>query len=146
MTDPSLSDSISDPILGELRRIDAFSHGRAVVVGGRQARLVIETGEGLTTEALAQARRLLSTADDSTERAKRHAAEALHELKNDTWNGDAPRLSVSELSQQLRLEACEIAADGLATLYFGDGGLFGGHSVVVYLDFDGSFVDAKLGG
>jgi hypothetical protein len=60
--------------------------------------------------------------------------------------GADPPLSASQLAERLELEACEIAADGQATLYFGDGGLFGGHSVVVYLDDQGGFVDAKLAG
>src|SRR5687768_12544558 len=38
---------ISDPIAGDLRRIDAFSHGRALTVEGREVQAVVETGEGL---------------------------------------------------------------------------------------------------
>lgn len=137
---------ISDPLVGELRRIDAFSHGRALSVEGREVQLVIETGEGLTPEALAQARRLIVESDDFAERARRDASETLSELKNDTWTGNDPPLEAARLAQRLSLEACEIAADGVATLYFADGGLFGGHSVVVYLDADGNFSDAKLAG
>src|ERR1041384_406433 len=124
MADPNLNDSLSDPVLGELRRIDAFSHGKTLAVDGRELRLVLETDQGLTTEAILQARRLLSTSDDFTQRAKRSAAEALHGLKNDTWNDAEPSLSVEDISRQLCLEACEIAPDGAASLYFGDGGLF----------------------
>jgi hypothetical protein len=142
MTDTNLS----DPIVGELRPIDEFSHGRALSVDGREVQLVIETGEGLTPEALAQARNLVGAPDDFAKRARRLAAESLHGLKNETWSGDDPPLSTAQLEQQLSLEACEIAADGVATLYFDDGGLFGGHSVVVYIDAGGSFVDAKLAG
>lgn len=137
---------ISDPIAGELRRIDAFSHGRALTVEGHQVQAVVETGEGLTPEALAQTRRLISAPDDFAQRARLHASETLRELKNDTWTGNDPPLDASQLALRLELEACEIAADGVATLYFADGGLFGGHSVVVYLDADGTFIDAKLAG
>lgn len=137
---------ISDPIAGDLRRIDAFSHGRTLTVEGREVQAVVETGEGLTPEALAQARRLVSEPDDFVRRARRHAAESLCELKNQTWSGEDPPLSATQLALALSLEACEIGADGLATLYFADGGLFGGHSVVVYLDADGHFIDAKLAG
>jgi hypothetical protein len=137
---------ISDPIAGELRRIDAFSHGRALTVEGREVQAVVETGEGLTPEALAQARRLVSQPDHFAQRARLHAAESLCELKNETWAGEDPPLSASQLALALSLEACEIGADGVATLYFADGGLFGGHSAVVYLDPDGNFSDAKLAG
>lgn len=138
--------NISDPMLGELRRIDDFSHGRAVNVAGREVQLVIDTGEGLTPEALTQARNLVGAPDDFSERARQLAAESLRELKNETWVSDDPPLTASQLAERLSLEACEIAADGLATLYFDDGGLFGGHSVVVYVDASGGFVDAKLAG
>jgi hypothetical protein len=138
--------NITDPILGELRRVDAFSHARSLTIAGREVQLVIETGEGLTAEALAQARNLVTAPADFAERARRLASESLLELKNETWLGADPPLSASQLAERLELEACEIAADGQATLYFGDGGLFGGHSVVVYLDDQGGFVDAKLAG
>ena len=137
---------ISDPLVGELQRIDAFSHGRALAIAGREVQLIIETGEGLTPEALAQARRLIVDPDEFAERAGRDASETLKELKNDTWTGNDPPLEAAQLAERLSLEACEIAADGVATLYFADGDLFGGHSVVVYLDADGNFSDAKLAG
>lgn len=138
--------NLSDPIVGELLPLDEFSHGRALSVGGRAVQLLVETGEGLTTEALTQARRLVSAPDDFAQRAQQSASEVLHGLKNETWSGDDPPLSAAQLAQRLSLEACEIGADGVATLYFDDGGLFGGHSVVVYVDADGAFVDAKLAG
>jgi hypothetical protein len=138
--------NITDPTLGELRRIDDFSHGLAVTVAGREVQVVIDTGEGLTPEALAQARKLVGAADDFSQRARQLASESLRELKNETWSGDHPPLSTPQLAERLSLEACEIAADGVATLYFDDGGLFGGHSVVVYVAGNGDFVDAKLAG
>ena len=138
--------NITDPTLGELRRIDDFSHGRSVIVSGREVQLVIDTGEGLTPEALAQARNVVGAPEHFSQRARQLASESLHELKNETWSGDDSPLTASQLAERLSLEACEIAADGLATLYFDDGGLFGGHSVVVYVDANGDFVDAKLAG
>jgi hypothetical protein len=137
---------INDPVVGELRRIDAFSHGRALLVQGREVQAVIDTGAGLTPAALAQVRRLFSAPDDFAQEARREASEILCELKNETWAGEDPPLSAAELALRLSLEACEIDADGLASLYFADGGLFGGHSVVVYVDAEGHFVDAKLAG
>jgi hypothetical protein len=137
---------ISDPVVGELRRIDAFSHGRTLTVEGREVQVVIETGEGLTPAALAQARRLFKAANDFAQHARRQASESLCELRNDTWAGEDPPLSAAAVALRLSLEACEIDADGVASLYFADGGLFGGHSVVVYLDAAGHFVDAKLAG
>jgi hypothetical protein len=138
---------IVDPILGELKPLDAFTHGRHVKLDGREIQLVLETGEGLTPEALTQARRFASTPADFTKRGQRFAAESLLELKNDTWQGDGESaLSVGELAQQLSLEACEIAADGLARLYFASADLFAGHSVIVYVDPAGNVTDAQLSG
>lgn len=138
--------SIHDPVLGELRRIDAFTHGRNVTVEGRELLAVVETGEGLTPEALAQARRLVSDPADFAQRARRYASESLHDSKNDTWRGDDEPMLATSLAQRLSLEGCEIAADGLATLYFVVEGSFGGHSIVVSIDADGGFVDARLAG
>ena len=138
---------IVDPILGDLKPLDAFTHGRHVKLGGHDVQLVLETGEGLTPEALTQARRFASAPADFTKRGQLFAAESLIELKNDTWRGDgASALSAGELEQQLTLEACEIAADGLARLYFASGELFGGHSVIVYIDAGGNVTDAQLAG
>lgn len=138
---------IVDPVLGDLKRLDAFTHGRHVTVDGREVLLVIETAEGLTPEALAQARRLAGALRDFAQRARSFAAESLVELKNDAWRSDdAHALTPREVEQQLGLEACEVAADGVATLYLGSGELFGGHSVVVSVGADGDFFDVKLAG
>jgi hypothetical protein len=138
---------LHDPILGELHRIDPFTHGLHISVEAHEVLVAIETGEGLSPEAVEQARRLVSAPAEFAARAKGEAAASLIELKNEDWAGDQPRpLTAPELAQRLRLEACEIAVDGGATLYFADDGLFGGHSVVVYVASDGAFVDAKLAG
>ena len=140
-------DAIHDSLLGILSRLDPFMHGRHFSVEGRDVLVAIETGEGLTPEALAQARRLAGALEDLAKRARRFAAESLGDLKNETWNADEPRvLTTDELERTLSLDACEIAADGIATLYLADGGLFGGHSVIVYVGAAGDFVDAKLAG
>jgi len=142
-----MGELLSDPILGELRPIDPFTHGLHISFEGRDVMVAIETGEGLSPQAVAQARRLVSAPADVTARAKADAAESLIDLKNGDWAGDEPGpLTASQLAARLRLEACEIAADGGATFYFDDDGLFGGHSVVVYVSSDGEFVDAKLAG
>ena len=138
---------ITDPVLGELTALDAFQHGRHFPAEGRDIMVAIETAEGLTPEALAQARRIVGALADFTRRSQRFAAESLLALRNETWRrDDAPALTVSEVELQLSLEACEVAADGTATLYLADGDLFGGHSVAVYVGPEGDFVDAKLAG
>jgi len=142
-----MQELLSDPILGELRPIDPFTHGFHISLEGRDVLVAIETGEGLSPEAIAQARRLVSAPTEVTARAKAEASESLIDLKNGDWAGDEPGpLTAPQLAARLSLEACEIAVDGGATLYFGDDGLFGGHSVVVDLTGDGEFLDAKLAG
>lgn len=124
--------TMHDPTLGELTRIDDFSHYLRVSCEGRSVRVVLETGEGLTPQAVAQARRITLDADAFAGRARGHATEQL---------GDS-----SEPRPALDLEAIEIAADGVASCYFADGGAYGGHSVVVYVASNGEPVDAKLAG
>lgn len=137
---------IVDPVLGELQRLDAFTHGRQLSIDGHEMRLVIETAEGLSPEALALARRIVGELDSFVGGARRIAAESLIELKNDTWRGDASELTAEDLERRLSLDECEVATDGEAKLYFSDGGQFGGHSVVVRVDAEGECVDVQLAG
>ena len=141
-----MTDAISDPILGKLEPLDDFTHARQLQLDGRSISLSIETGEGLTDAAVTQARRLLASLADIAGRAATYAGGALVDLKNDTWLADQPLLTAPAIAARLELEACEVAADGVATLYFSDGEQFGGHSVIVYLAADGEFMDAKLAG
>jgi hypothetical protein len=120
---------MNDPTLGELTRIDDFSHYLLVSIAGRQVRVVLETGEGLTPRAVEQARRITLDADAFARRARGYAAEQL--------------IDSSQPRPTLDLEAIEIASDGVASCYFADGGAFGGHSVVVYVGRDGDPSDVK---
>src|SRR5689334_18849073 len=106
--------TIVDPVLGELQRLDAFTHGRQLSMDGHEIRLVIETAEGLSPEAVALARRIVSGLDGFVEGARRVAAESLLELKNDTWRGDGGELTQAELELRLTLSECEVATDGEA--------------------------------
>lgn len=125
--------TLGDPVLGELTRIDDFAHFRLVTIAGESVRLVIETGEGLTPEATAQARQIVSAPDALAERARSYAREHLV-------------VEEDEPTPTLDLEEIEVAPNGVASFYFGDGGAFGGHSVVVYVGREGLPVDAKLAG
>ena len=142
-----MTDVIQDPILGELTRLDAFQHGRQVSIEGQEVTVSIETIRGLTPEALTQARRVVAAPEDLARRARRYAADALLELRNEDWlPQDTPPITATELEQSFSVGACDISPDGTATLYMSDGGQFGGHSVLVSLDADGGFWDVKLAG
>ena len=56
-------------------------------------------------------------------------------LKNDTWlqEGESP-LTARSMLETIRLETIVLAGDGWFTFWYGDGDLFGGHSITVWGD------------
>jgi hypothetical protein len=115
-------------------------------------------------DAMALARRLVAALADHDGRARHRAAEALLDTYNKDWRddddddddddderigpgGSAPPLSAAEFVQRLTLHAVSVTSGASANLFYADGGLFGGDSVVV-TTFDGgtTWRDAKLFG
>jgi hypothetical protein len=80
-------------------------------------------------------------------RALRHiVADDLLDLHNDTWcQDDDEILDRDGFLARIRPTLVDIDDDRL-TVYFDDGGLFGGHSIVLTLDLDLEVLDVKLAG
>lgn len=79
--------------------------------------------------------------------AKRYAAEQLLRLKNETWlqPGQKP-VSRDAFMRALRLDAIDVFSEGSAVLYFDDGDMFWGHTIMVDRDDSGRFESAELAG
>ena len=77
---------------------------------------------------------------------RRAAASELLNLYNESWS-ETHRLDNDELMRRLSLSSITIAPrESDATVYYGDGGLFGGHRIEVFLKEDFSFAKAQLAG
>ena len=69
---------------------------------------------------------------------KAHAANDHLPIKNKDWlqDGEAP-LSTPDFIKRLRLNGMNLLDDDGMNLFFNDGGLFAGHSIVVSIEEDG---------
>jgi hypothetical protein len=72
-------------------------------------------------------------------------AEQYLELYNDTWRQDGDELDHREFVARIRPTFVDVDLDTIQ-VYFDDGELFGGHSIVLMLDTDLQVLDVKLAG
>src|SRR5262245_10178785 len=142
-----MNDTIYDAILGELKLYDRFSYSKRLKLGQHEVLVTIGMNDQTRQEAIGHARRILSGLAEYAARAARYACEGLFDLKNETWlQAEEAPLNEAEFMRRLSFDVLEIESDGSVTLYFGDDGMFGGHSIIVYLGADGEFQDTKLAG
>jgi hypothetical protein len=80
------------------------------------------------------------------ERVHTFIVDELLELYNDTWCQDDVTLDSDAFMARITTQFLEVIAEGDATAYFDDGGLFGSHCILVTIDSSGTLVDAKLAG
>ena len=77
---------------------------------------------------------------------KRFAADALLDLKNDAWLGDGEKpIDMHGFVSRIFVASVGVRDDG-ANIYFHDGDLFRGHSIIVQLDQSMTPIDADIAG
>ena len=97
-------------------------------------------------DALALAARVVANLDAVRQAAEDRAVADLLPLKNEAWLDEGePSVPEAEFRRRLQFESVTAFADG-AELYFADGDLFWGHTVVVRMAADGRMTDADIGG
>ena len=73
--------------------------------------------------------------------------EEMLELKNDTWlDEEETALSAADFKKKIKLETLMVSEDGSHQLFYADGDLFWGHTIVVNLDDQDAYEDATLFG
>ncbi|MDZ8053489.1 MAG: DUF2262 domain-containing protein [Aulosira sp. ZfuVER01] len=73
------------------------------------------------------------------------AANQLLDLYNHIWsNGD--EIDCQSFMKLIKLEDIHFNFDGSANLYYDDGDLFCGHTIIVSIDCNGAFEDARIAG
>lgn len=76
---------------------------------------------------------------------RRSTADKLLHLYNTTWN-DGLAISQEEFMNRIALDAITFSPDGSADLYYSDGDLFWGHTIITTIDTNGCFKDTMLAG
>ena len=79
--------------------------------------------------------------------ARTFAAKKLLELKNSTWReeGEKPHTGAA-FAAKLGITSVQFSADGDVDIYFADGGLFWGHTIIVSWSAKKGFKDAQIAG
>jgi len=112
------------------------------------ASLRIETADrGRANTLLDVARALLSDLDSIDRHCKQFAADRLLDLKNHGWRESGEVIvPESRFIASISLASVSIDSHGAITAYYQDGGMFGGHTIVIQLGVDHSPIDAELAG
>ncbi len=147
MTD---SPHITHHILGDLEWNDQLGwwEGEVALTAEQTIGITVspESGEAdrdLALDAIAQA--LIDL--QQRERAIRYeVAASLLELYNDVWREQTSPLATSALARQMRLTGLTMWEDLTGELFYDDGGLFAGHTIIASLSADGSLEDATIAG
>ena len=116
--------------------------------GTRLANLRIRTADRERANTLLDvARALLSDLDSIDRLCKQFAADRLLDLKNHRWR-EPGEVIVPEgrFIASISLESVSIDSRGAMTVYYQDGGIFGGHTIVIELGIDHTPIDAELAG
>lgn len=134
---------LSHPVLGDLEYDASFDWYSGSLPGG--VRLSVVPG-GDATVTTTHLDRLASDLDGLRDRARQDAAKNLLAPKNETWLGDdEPPLTADAFQSRLGLEGVVVQPGGLE-IFFDDGDLFWGHTVIVAYDDDGALVEADIAG
>ena len=130
------------PTLGRLVYDAALRwHEGHATVGGVEVALAVSRG------ALVYAARVAPGLDGHDRAARDGAVAALLAVKNESWREPGePEVTAVRFREALALESVVVYADGVVELYYADGGLFWGHTVVVRLGPDGRVEEADLAG
>jgi len=83
--------------------------------------------------------------EELEETYKESIAENLLTIHNETWNEESIT-SKSEFINRIKLEGILFFCDGNAELYYNDGDLFWGHTIVVSINENGQYQDSQIYG
>ena len=81
----------------------------------------------------------------SEELYKEKIAEDLMQLHNEVWN-EGRMTNKDEFKKRIKMQGMLIFCEGNAEIYYDDGDLFWGHTIVVDIDENGLYQDAQIFG
>ena len=136
----------SDSLLGTFtldRALDQFD----ATTEWEKRRVTLSVPRDNFDGALETAHALWSESGQWDARLRAFAAEKLLALKNEVWlDDDESELTAAEFVKRLELQNIVIEDDGSFTFWFGDGGLFAGHSITVRGTLGDGLTDANIEG
>ena len=136
-----------ETVLGEFRRPNELSEFE-----GRlgEVEVVLDADDDEAAAALAQ--RVSTTVGELAGFARRIAVELADSFSPErpgeveVWENDETVISAAEFARRIRLSCISAAVDDDIELYFDDDGMFGGHSIRVWVDEAGAMTDAQIAG
>jgi hypothetical protein len=145
----SKTQSVDDEVLGTLKWDEQLNWyvGEVQLTPKKQIRVNIDVGTdgaGLIA-AIERARQAYKRIQAQEYKLRLAATDALLDLHNDTWN-DGDKIGPEIFMGRMDLETISLYADGTAELYYNDGDLFWGHTILVSVDEQGGFEDASIAG
>jgi hypothetical protein len=134
-------------VLGEFRRLNEGSEFQGRLGG---VAVVLDADEGHAAAALAQ--RVSTTVGELAGFARRIAVELANGFSPEgpgaveVWENGETVISAAEFARRIRLDCITAASEGDIELYFDDDGMFGGHTIRVWVDEAGTMTDAQIAG
>ncbi len=141
------SQTINDETLGQLVWDEQVKwwEGQREITPGLTIPVSVSPNDVALETVLAQAGRMFLRVQQSEASLRQSASEVLLELCNEEWNEEEP-ISGEDFIGRMTPKELAIESDGSATLYYHDGNLFWGHSILVEIDDMGVFQDAGIAG
>jgi hypothetical protein len=145
-----MRETTDDPVLGKLV-CDGFDYEGKVTFRDRVVRFTLSVHDEDRLEHRRElARRLARDLEALEDRVVAELAGAFESSDNEgmveVWENGGSQLSCEEFGRRLSLAVVEVGYDNEVTLSFGEDGMFGEHSILVYLDEDLVFKDAQIAG
>jgi len=133
-------------VLGEFRRPNEGSEFQGQL---GDVAVVLDADEEY---AAALAQRVSTTVGEPAGFARRIAVELANSFSPErpgeveVWENDETVISAAEFARRIRLDCIAAAGEGEIELYFDDDGMFGGHTIRVWVDEAGTVTDAQIAG
>ena len=134
-------------VLGEFRRLKEGSEFQGQL---GDVAVVLDADDEEAAVALAQ--RVSTTVGDPAAFARRITIELANIFSPEgpdeveIWENGEAIISAREFARRIRLDCIAAASDTDLWLYFDDDGMFGGHTIRIWVDEAGTVTDAQIAG
>ncbi|OUL27696.1 hypothetical protein BV372_25650 [Nostoc sp. T09] len=139
--------TIKNEVLGELvwdSDLDCWS-SKVEITPGNIVNLSVDIEDVETSAVIERASHSFTRIQKQEVNLRRCAANQLLDLYNHTWN-DGDEIDCPTFMKLIKLEEVHFNSNGSANLYYDDGDLFWGHTIILSIDCDGAFKDANIAG
>lgn len=141
--------SIHNKLIGQLvfdESLQQFSTDYNL--NGSPLHLYVETAyREKAKEILIQVEGIINHITEFDQQARSFAATQLLDLKNEVWlDEDEVELSINEFIYHMSIESISFEEDGAVSIWYADGDLFWGHSIMVSYNKEGQPIDVSING